>query len=251
MAAEPRFFVLLHGFAGSPATWQPVAAALEAEGAKVLCPALAGHAAEAGDAVDFISEVDRLAARISASMPGSVHVCGYSLGGRLALGLLARHANLFSGATLISANPGLPTQGAARAERMAADERWAQLAERQGVTAFAAQWNAQPLFASQRGLGVEARARQDAIRAAHDGAALASAMRALSLARMPDWRPALAGMTIPMTVMAGALDHKFVALGREMSALLRAGKLVIVPKAGHNIPLERPSAIIAALLASH
>jgi len=74
-------------------------------------------------------------------------------------------------------------------------------------------------------------------------------MRALSLARMPDWRSQLGRIAIPVTMMAGALDRKFVGLARQMVERLPRARIVIVPQAGHNIPLERPSAIIAALLA--
>lgn len=244
----PGDFVLLHGYAGSPAAWDGVRTGLPA-GSRVLCPAIVGHAPATGPASDFDTEIERLSRVIAAAVPGKVHLCGYSLGGRLALGLLIRHPHLFSRATLIGAHPGLPEGDPARAERAAADERWAALAEREGAAAFAAQWSAQPLFASQRALPPEVAARQDAVRAGHDGAALAAAMRALSLARMPDWSPSLPGIALPVHLMAGELDGKFVALARTMAGKIPGARLRVVPGAGHNVLIERPSAIIAALLA--
>ena len=136
-----------------------------------------------------------------------------------------------------------------RAERAAADERWATIAEREGAAAFAQQWSAQPLFASQRTLAPEVAAKQAAARERLDGKALAAAMRALSLARMPDWGPSLPGIALPVRLMAGALDEKFVALARAMAGRIPGARLTIVPGAGHNVLIERPSAIIAALLA--
>ena len=247
MATDQRAFVLLHGFSGSPASWRTIVDALPLS-ARVFCPAIVGHAADTGPALDFVAEVDRLAARIAQAGVREAHLCGYSLGARLALGLLLRHPTWFVRATLISANPGLAENSAERVERVASDERWAQLAETDSDRFFA-QWSAQPLFGSQRAVPDAVRAEQERVRFGHDPHALAGAMRVLSLGRMPDWRPHLNQIPIPVAVMAGGLDNKFTGLAREMAQTLPNARLEIVPDSGHNIPLERPSAIIAALLA--
>jgi 2-succinyl-6-hydroxy-2,4-cyclohexadiene-1-carboxylate synthase len=243
--AASRRWVLLHGFTGSPAAWDEVRAALEPHGA-VACPALAGHAPDAGAAGSFDAEVERLAGIVASSGFAGAHLCGYSLGARLALGLLARHPGLFARATLIGVNPGLPAGAEERAQRADGDERWALLAERSPAD-FLAQWAAQPLFASQRTAGAEALAAQARERAAHDGAALAGAMRALSLARMPDWRPFLPGLAMPVHLVVGEFDAKFVAIARAMLPAIPHARLTVVPGAGHNVVLERPDAIVGAL----
>lgn len=246
MNPRARGWVLLHGFTGSPAAWDEVRAALVKHG-EVLCPALVGHGADAGAATDFVSEVDRLARLIRAAGFEGAHLCGYSLGARIALGLLARHPALAARATLIGVHPGLPEHGPERDERAASDERWAQLAER-SPSEFLAQWRAQPLFATQRALPAERQAAQDRTRAAHDGAALAHALRALSLARMPDWRASLPQIALPVHLIAGELDPKFVALARAALPRLPDARLTVVPGAGHNVVLEKPAAVVAALL---
>lgn len=241
-------WVLLHGFAGAPAAWDAVRAALPPS-SRVFCPALLGHAAETAVAEDFCGEVDRLALAIEAAGLVGAHLCGYSLGARLALGLLVRHRRLFARATLIGVHPGLPEDSPERAARADNDEHWARLAEREGAAQFAAQWAAQPLFASQRELPADVRAAQEQIRRAHDGNALAVAMRTLSLARMPDWRPRLARLDLPVQLIVGAHDTKFIELAQQMATLLPQASVSLVPGVGHNVLLERPSAIIAALLA--
>ena len=182
----PDKFVLLHGFTGCPASWRVVRSHLPA-GTRAFCPPLSGHARGPALAPDFVSEVDHLAELIHSRGWTGAQLCGYSLGGRVALGLLARHAHLFQSATIVSAHPGLPENSPARVDRAAADERWASLAERVGTRAFLSQWTAQPLFASQKGLSPRARVP----RARVGGALLAGSMRALSLACMPDWNAAL------------------------------------------------------------
>lgn len=239
-------WVLLHGFTGSPAAWDVVHDALSRDG-RVLRPALLGHGPGTGAGTDFVTEVDRLAECIGSAGFEGAHLCGYSLGGRLALGLLARHAALFTRATLIGAHPGLPEGSAERDARAASDEAWAQLAE-SDAPGFFARWGAQPLFATQQALAPALRAAQGRQREAHDAPALAAALRALSLARMPDWQPTLGALTLPVQLMAGALDTRFVALAQRMAAQIPGATLHIVQGAGHNVVLERPDRVIDALV---
>ncbi len=247
MAAEAPAWVLLHGFAGAPASWAGVAAELARHG-RVWAPALMGHAHAPVGARCFEDEVDRLAAAVADAGLAGAHLGGYSLGARIGFGLLSRHPQLFSRATLIGGHPGLAADDPARAERAAADERWAKLAESAGAAEFARQWAQQPIFATQAELPAQQQATQRAIREAHDGRALAQAMRVLSLARMPDWRPHLAGLALPVTLMVGRRDAKFHALAQEAQTRLPCSRLLVVEGAGHNTLLEASAAVVSALL---
>ncbi len=239
-----RRIVALHGFTGGPESWDAVRDALGG-GVDLACPPLLGHHPEhlEGDG-GFEAEVDRLAAQIQDSTP--VHLAGYSLGGRLALGLLVRHPRLSSGATLIGVRPGL-VSAEERRRRAAADEALARRLEERGVRAFVDRWQELPLFASQKGLPAALLAAQRQRRLRHDAAGLAVSLRQLSPAGMPDVRPALAGLEMPVRCMAGRLDATFCRLGREMAAALPRGRFEAVPEAGHNLLLEAPRAVAAAL----
>ena len=257
--------VLIHGFSGSPESWRRITPLLDAPS---YASAIRGHGrggagagAEAGAAAAasssctaaaasavgaFGAEVDRLAAEIRAAVPAPRYVAGYSLGGRLALGLLVRHSDLFAGAALIGANPGIGGCEE-RAARRKADEAWARRIEERGLAAFDREWSGLPLFASQRRLDAEVVAEQRGIRLSHDPPALAGAMRALSLGAMPDYRSALPAIACPVELIAGSRDSKFRALARQMAQLLPASSLRIVNGVGHNVPLEA-SAELARLL---
>ena len=114
-----RPLVLLHGFTGAPASWDGVRRSLD-DAIPVLAPALLGHDGTAGSPAirSFDDEVDRLAGAVRGAGLEGAHLAGYSLGGRVALGLLVRHPGRFAAATLIGAHPGLQDP-ADRAERAA------------------------------------------------------------------------------------------------------------------------------------
>ncbi len=249
-----RPLVLLHGFTGAPASFDELAALLRerAGGAlDVYCPRLLGHGAAAGGVHAFDDEIGRLTAELEDRRLTGAHLCGYSLGARLALGLLARAPRLFTSATLIGVHPGLSTE-AERSERRTADERWARLLEERGLAAFLSAWQAQPLFASQAGLertgGPDALARQRELRSAHDAAELARSLRVLGLAEMPSYRGTLLAPPVPTTLVVGARDTKFLELARSSAERCAALALEVIEGVGHNVVLEAPEALADVLL---
>lgn len=230
-------YLFLHGFTGTPANF----AQMHVPGGSMM-PALAGHL-DAPEATDFWSEVDRLAA-IGGSFGG---VFGYSLGGRLALGLLARHPAHFEHAVIVSAHPGLQSE-LARAARRDGDAAWAKLLRTDGLEAFVAQWEKLDLWSTQYGLPAAALDAQQRERMRHDPWRLAASLDALSLGQMPDLRPLLRNVRGRVDVLAGERDEKFVALARELCEIIPNARLTIVPGAGHNLVLERPRVCASQLL---
>jgi 2-succinyl-6-hydroxy-2,4-cyclohexadiene-1-carboxylate synthase len=229
----------LHGFTGSPQSWDFLPSQ-PAE--RRFAPALVGHSgSDAGsEVVDFEAEVDRLA-RFCAEASG-LHVVGYSLGARLALGLALRHPTRVSRLTLISGHPGLGSS-AERVERRAADQRWRALLLERGSVAFVDAWQAQPLWSTQAQLDQATLARKRSERLSHDPAGLARSLQLTGLAEMPNYRRLLGQIRVPVTLIAGGLDAKFRALAEQMAKTVAHAELAIVDGAGHDLLLERPEFI--------
>ncbi len=251
--------VLIHGFIGTPVFWRPLLDELPRSLARrALTPTVCGHstpehpappAPETPGPHSFDEEVDRLAGWIrqqeaerlgeTSGTKARVDLVGYSQGGRLALGLLTRHPQLFRRALVIGAHPGLSSEEDRR-RRREADETWAHLLETEGLEAFLNTWEALPHFSTQT---PEQRASLRAFRQHLDPVQLARALRAVGLGAMPDHRPGLAAVEVPVTLVSGELDVKFVRLAHEMEDLLPRGAAVLVPRTGHNPVLEDPRTI--------
>jgi pimeloyl-ACP methyl ester carboxylesterase len=54
-------------------------------------------------------------------------------------------------------------------------------------------------------------------------------------------------LAIPVTLVVGERDEKFLALAEAMLARLPNAQLVVVPKAGHAAQLENPEAVAEAI----
>ena len=239
--------LLLHGFTGSPASWDPVVAQLGAD-TEVLAPPLLGHDPGTVDELlqstpeSFEEEAFAAFVELTARFGNApVHLAGYSLGARVALMMMATAPQRFISATLIGVNPG-SAEEAERAERRAADRRWIDLLEL-GIEPFVDAWEKLPLWASQARLPAQVRSLQRNARLRHDPRGLALSLRVTGLGEMPNLRPRLPGIDVPVTLMAGGEDPKFRALAEESAALLPRSRVVVVPDAGHNLLLERPEAV--------
>ncbi|MBI5515648.1 MAG: alpha/beta fold hydrolase [Deltaproteobacteria bacterium] len=232
--------VALHGFLGSPEAWAPLATMMNAT---MHIPYLPGHGPRPWfpEAGGFDAAVDAL---VEALPPGRVRLVGYSLGARLALGLLARHPSRVEGAALVGVDPGMP-EGPQKAARRALDEDRARALEAGGVEAFVRAWEALPLWTSQRALPEAARSRRRAERLGHTAEGLAWSLRALGLGVMPNLRGALRAPGVPVTLVTGALDEKFTALAKEYAS--PAVRHTTVHGAGHDVGLEAPGALASVL----
>ena len=236
----PTTVVLLHGFAGTGRAWDPVAQRLDRERYTALAPDLRGHG-DARDArpISFAACVED----VLAAAPARFVLCGYSMGGRIALHVALAAPARVERLVLAATTAGID-DAAARAARRDDDERLAAFADTASIEQFADRWAAQPVFA---GTPPDAARiwREDLVR--NDPRALAAALRGIGSGAMEPLWDRLGELAMPATVLVGARDAKFVALGERLAAALPAGELVLVPGAGHGLPREAPQAIVAAL----
>ncbi len=176
-----------------------------------------------------------------------VHLMGYSLGGRVALHFACHHPQRLLSLTLESAGPGLLDE-AERARRRAEDDARATHILSLGMTAFVERWYAMPLFASLRA-HPRRLARIQANAARNDPHWMARVIRELSPGRQPPLWDCLPALTLPILLLAGEQDEKYVQIASQMAARLPQVQMVIVPGAGHNIHAERPARVRAVLKA--
>jgi 2-succinyl-6-hydroxy-2,4-cyclohexadiene-1-carboxylate synthase len=202
--------------------------------AQIHAPPLGGHLGQPASAT-FDEEVERLAALA----PGATKLFGYSLGGRLALGLVVRYPERFERAVVVSAHPGL-RQGSERAQRRTQDRHWIRLLRERGTAAFVAAWEQQPLWHTQGALPEWRLAARRRARCLHDPEGLARSLESVGLGQMADLRPQLARSSCTVDFLAGREDPKFLLLAEEMQRLIPRASLGVAERAGHDLVLEQP-----------
>jgi 2-succinyl-6-hydroxy-2,4-cyclohexadiene-1-carboxylate synthase len=239
----PATVVLLHGFAGTGRAWDPVVERLDRERYTALAPDLRGHGS-AGDARPI--SFDAVVADVLDAAPPRFALCGYSMGGRIALHVALAAPERVERLILVATTAGIDDE-AGRAARRDADERLAVFAEAATIEQFADRWAAQPLFAATPPEAARIW-RKDLLR--NDPRALAAVLRGLGTGAMAPLWGRLSDLTMPATVVAGERDEKYAALADRLAAALPDATVILVPGAGHGLPREAPEAVAAAIARS-
>ena len=229
----PETLVLLHGFSGTRHAWDRVVAELRPERYLPLALDLPGH----GERADQDAEItfDSCVQHVLARSPDRFALCGYSLGGRVALHVALAAPERVRRLVLVASSAGIEDD-AERAQRRAADRQLADELERIPYERFIERWRTQPLFAADPP-EVGALAREDQRR--NRPHALAEVLRGLGTGEMQPLWSRLGELEMLVTVVVGERDAKFRALGERMADLLPDSELVVI-SGGHRLPLENP-----------
>ena len=165
-------------------------------------------------------------------------LCGYSLGGRLALRAALRAPERHAAVITVGASAGIE-EPEARSARAAADERMAGWMETSRIEDIVSVWERQPLFADQPDALVDA---QRPGRLAQDPRSLALLLRTTGQgALVPVWHE-LETLRPPLLAVAGVRDEAYAKVAERMAAVAPDGRAVLVEGAGHAAHLQQPAA---------
>lgn len=238
---EPRHpaLMLLHGFTGSHASWEPLAERWS-DSFFVVAPDLPGHGLTPAPADPSLLSMDASADRIADLLDhlsiDKAAVLGYSMGGRLALHVALQHSLRLSALILESASPGLAAT-AERKLRQASDNKLADAIESRGLDWFVPYWAEQPLF---KGQPEALRRRENRIRSGQTSEGLAQSLRGAGTGAQRSLWGQLSSLTLPVLIIAGGDDAKFCAIAERMALLIPNNTRVSVTHAGHTVHGEQP-----------
>ncbi|HYN47691.1 MAG TPA: alpha/beta fold hydrolase [Candidatus Nanopelagicales bacterium] len=252
VAGRGRPVLFLHGFSGSGLSWAGIAGL--GSRFRAVVPDLPGHGATGWEGgppdgrprASVERTADDLAAIVRRLGAERVDVVGYSMGARIALRLAVAHREAVGRLVLEAPSAGI-ADPAARAERAAADAERARFVVSEGIEAFAARWEAEPVLAGEAALPADARARQAAIRRSHAPLGLAASLVYAGQGAMEPLQARLADIAAPTLVVAGADDPARMR-AEEVAAAIPGARLALVPGAGHAPHLERPDRFHALVL---
>lgn len=242
---------LIHGFAGSLHTWDELIPELVPH-FRLLLVDLPGHGGtpipREGDL-----NLERLGAALGQlirnAAEGPAMLCGYSMGGRVALHAALYAPEYVTALGLIGASPGIedPTE---REQRRQADNELAERIREKRMAWFAEYWGNLPFFKTQKRLPTAVQDKLYRLRLANDPEGLAYCLERFGTGTQDYLVPPLSELTMPLLLIAGALDSKYCALHRriEEHAGSRQIRRVEVPGVGHAVHIEAPHAVARELI---
>lgn len=228
--------VLLHPFPVDARFWDELTPAFAAMGHEVIAPDLPGFGARPAEpGWTMNGEADRLAAGI----PDNAMVVGLSMGGYLALALVARHPARVGSLVLADTRAEAEPPEGREARRAVAEDLRAN-----GAGEFVAAFVPRALGPDPRAQAVE---RLTALASAQSANAMADAT--MAIAGRDDHTGTLATITVPTLVIVG--EHDAItppALSTAMAAAIPHAALAIIGGAGHMTALEQPEEFAALVL---
>ena len=245
IAGQGPPLLLLHGFTGSVRTWDHLLTDFT-NSWRVIAVDLIGHGLSASppDArrytLDWATrDLTRLLDELELD---AVTVLGYSMGGRVALRLALTIPERLGALILESASPGI-ADSVERHRRVAADNALAERIESDGIAAFVAEWERQPLLKLAPHVTEDVRQRQHDLRVKNSPVGLANSLRGMGAGQqVPLWDQLGVLRDVPVQLIAGGLDARYTAIGERMHALLPSSELHVVSQAGHTAHLDQPTA---------
>jgi len=227
--ATPVIFV--PGFMQRGSAWAPVAELLPERYPSVLLD----HEEHTLDG--RLDEIARTAGE------GPAALCGYSLGGRMALLAALRDPRPYAALVTVGAGAGID-EPAARSARAEADERLAAWVEATPIEDVVSIWERQPLFADQSDALV---ADQRPGRLSHDPRELALLLRTAGQGAIDPFWFELGRLERPVLALAGSRDRRYTAAGRRIAREAPLARAEVVEGAGHAPQLQRPEAVAALI----
>lgn len=226
----------LHGFTQTSQSWMPVIELLEQRFTCTLLDA-PGHGKNPQGQRTLSECGDDIAQTMSKGI-----LVGYSMGARMALHTALQHPEKVTHLVLVSGTAGI-ADDSERQQRVQSDRALAERIESIGVAAFIDEWLALPMF---RGLTNENSQREERLR--NTAVGLADSLRfAGTGTQQPLWN-VLPTLGMPVLIIAGREDAKFVDLAQRMHDLIEKSTLVIVPESGHSVHLEATSVFVEIFL---
>jgi 2-succinyl-6-hydroxy-2,4-cyclohexadiene-1-carboxylate synthase len=225
--------IFVPGFMQRGSAWAPVAELLPERYPSVLLD----HEKQTLDG--------RLEEIAAAAAEGPAVLCGYSMGGRLALRAALQHPERYAAVVTIGASAGVDDP-AARIARVEADTRMAAWMESTPIEDVVSIWERQPLFADQSDALVDA--QRDG-RLSHDPRGLALLMRTAGQGAMESFWFELGRLELPLLALAGSRDERYTAAAKRLAREAPNARAAIVEEAGHAAQLQRPDEVARLITA--
>ena len=231
--------LLLHGFMGCGADWEPIANELS-DPFTCIAPDLPGHGCSPFDPVahgTFAGYAASVIELLDALGLESVSAAGYSMGGRILLALALEYPGRFSRIVIASASPGI-ADGDERALRREADAELAARLQREWPEPFLTSWYDMALFGELKRCAGYPELMQRRLHC--DPQTLARVLAAGGTGQQePLWDrlPTLESKTL---VVYGERDEKYREITERMLACSGPLSCEVVAGCSHAVHVEAP-----------
>ena len=231
----PMLFI--HGFTGSHKSWTSIRENLNIPSLAIDIP---GHGKSTFNNLDkeyfFNDFSNELYLSLLQLNIKKIHICSYSLGGRLSICFAAKYPDIVKSLFIESSSIGIEN-GEEKSVCNENDKKLSILIN-SDYSKFIEKWEQNTLFKNQKERNLKDFNYQRMIRNDHNPEQLSFSLRAFSKGSMPHMIHQYQKFSFPITIVNGKDDIKYIKEGRNMLKLNNNSKQYIVNNASHNVQIE-------------
>ena len=231
--------LFLHGFSGSADTWFEITSKFNGYS---ITPDIIGHGKSKYinlnadyNINDWCTDMNEILKLLNVNR---LNICGYSMGGRLAVAFAAKHPKKINSLMVEGGNIGIKDK-IAREDRCKADLKLSKFIS-EDLEKFINLWESNPLFKSQKKRNHEAFMLQRNIRLSQNAPQLSKALKTFSQGSMDYFEEEFSKFDFPISIINGSEDTKYISTGRNMTKINSNCTHHIIEKSNHNVHLESP-----------
>jgi len=241
---ELPYLLMLHGFMGSGRVFEPLMNDLS-DFCNPVTLDLAGHGRSTGssnpDRYKTDLQLSDLKSIISRFRFSQLILYGYSMGGRLALQFVIQHTGFQGGLILESSSFGI-TGNTDRARRIETDNKRAEAIEK-NFSEFLDQWQKLSLFTNDNGHESH-KTLYNKVMKDQKPVNLAACLRGFGSGVMPPAIGKLHDINIPVLLLSGERDEKFISIHKQMESEFANAVARIIGGAAHRVHVDQPNLLI-------
>ncbi|MES3036392.1 MAG: alpha/beta fold hydrolase [Bdellovibrionota bacterium] len=231
---EPIRIVALHGFLGVPADWREIEGFVKRKFPTAQWTSLnLNNLLKSSNAQTFDALSEVIMKELESSVPHVDLLCGYSLGGRLALHLFDMKPEFFKRVLTLSSSPGI-TDSTEKKSRIESDQNWAERFIKEPFAKVVADWNSLPIFKNTK---EPERNPND-----YDPETLGTILRNFSLGNQKDFTAYLKSHSESVTWAYAARDDRYRGMAEQYREM-GANNIVEIPEAGHRVIFDAPNLV--------
>lgn len=245
-----KIYVFLHGFLGSKKDFEKL---IDGFSEQYLILDLLGFGANRDQEIpkdrfvqaNQINDLENIFEQLGLS---KIDLVGYSMGGRIAIAYALKYQTRLDHLFLESTTAGIENE-LERQKRIKHDESLARSVLDQGMTKFIQMWEDQPLFRTQKHVSSQQIQFMHQQRIQQNPVNVANSLIEMGTGHQPNYWPDLSNLkSIPVTIICGQLDQKFVLIGEKLHHHIPNSSRIVIRNVGHNIHFEDPERFKSILL---
>ncbi|MCH8326873.1 MAG: 2-succinyl-6-hydroxy-2,4-cyclohexadiene-1-carboxylate synthase [Bacteroidetes bacterium] len=249
LSHNKTYIFFLHGFTGSSMDWNNIIPFIDKSFIPISIDIIGHGKSDCPDDLNYYktnSLIEQIKKVTEYFTKERFTLCGYSMGGRLALSFAIKYPGLLKGLILESSTYGIKDE-TERELRRKQDKELTEFIKTHSIDEFVEHWLNKELFDSLKKLHEEKLNKIKNEKRKNKKIGLINLLFGFGTGSMPCLYDELKSLTVPTLLITGEFDQKFSEINKEMEKELPNAKHSIINNAGHNTHQEKPEEFITSV----